>query len=109
MTLLLSCAMKFHKYPHDEQLCKMSMESSKILETNRKNSNYCTHLLVSHTTEDLVFEWLPDHEMPLVVDTGIELPQLELISNFTADCTSNYSTGTFTCLEVVFRFKRRLG
>lgn len=91
LTLLLSCAMKFHKYPHDEQLCKMSMES------------------ISHTTEDLVFEWLPENDMPLVVDEGIELPQLELISNFTADCTSNYSTGTFTCLEVVFRFKRRLG
>ncbi len=29
LTLLLSCAMKFNKYPHDEQLCKLSMESSK--------------------------------------------------------------------------------
>ena len=81
---------------------------------------------VSHTTEDLVFEWLPEEETPLVVDDGIELPQvtimvmvmmmviillpqLELIQNFTADCTTNYSTGSFTCLEVVFRFKRRLG
>jgi len=91
LTLLLSCAMKFHKYPHDEQLCKMSMES------------------LSHTTEDLVFQWLPEVDMPLVVDDGIELPQLELIKNFTDDCTSNYSTGTFTCLEVVFKFKRRLG
>merc|ERR1719412_1480106 len=91
LTLLLSCAMNFHKYPHDEQLCKMSMES------------------LSHTTEDLVFQWLPEVDMPLVVDDGIELPQLELIKNFTDDCTSNFSTGTFTCLEVVFKFKRRLG
>ena len=64
---------------------------------------------MSHTTEDLVFEWLPEIDTPLVVDEGIELPQLELIQNFTADCTTNYSTGSFTCLEVVFRFKRRLG
>ena len=64
---------------------------------------------VSHTTEDLVFEWLPEDDTPLVVDEGIELPQLELIQNFTSDCTTNYSTGSFTCLEVVFRFKRRLG
>ena len=77
-----------------------------------------------------MFEWLPEEETPLVVDDGIELPQvtimimmmvmvmvmviillpqLELIQNFTADCTTNYSTGSFTCLEVVFRFKRRLG
>ena len=64
---------------------------------------------VSHTTEDLVFQWLPEDATPLVVDEGIELPQLELIQNFTSDCTTNYSTGSFTCLEVVFRFKRRLG
>ena len=47
--------------------------------------------------------------MMLMVMVIILLPQLELIQNFTADCTTNYSTGSFTCLEVVFRFKRRLG
>ena len=48
---------------------------------------------VSHTTDDLVFIWLPEDKVPLAVDTGIELPQLELISNVTGDCTSVYSTG----------------
>ena len=69
--------------------------------------------------------------MPLDVDKGIELPQLELISTKNDDCTTEYSTGEngkanrnrttrddlsfllpsgkFTCLEVVFMFKRRLG
>jgi len=83
--------MKFNKYPHDEQICKLSMES------------------LSHTTDDLIFMWLAPEEVPLVVDEGIELPQLELIENYTADCTTNYSTGEFTCLEVVFRLRRRLG
>ena len=46
---------------------------------------------VSHTTDDLVFKW--DHTMPLDVDSGIELPQLELTNNFTGDCTTAYSTG----------------
>jgi len=91
LTLLLSCAMKFNKYPHDEQICKLSMES------------------LSHTTDDLIFKWLAPEDTPLVVDEGIELPQLELIANYTTDCTTNYSTGTFTCLEVVFRLRRRLG
>lgn len=31
--------------------------------------------------------------MPLDVDSGIELPQLELTNNFTGDCTTAYSTG----------------
>ena len=29
LTLLLSCAMHFENYPHDEQTCKLSMESCK--------------------------------------------------------------------------------
>ncbi|XP_023341297.1 glycine receptor subunit alpha-4 isoform X2 [Eurytemora carolleeae] len=89
LTLVLSCAMNFKNYPHDEQICNLKIES------------------ISHTTDDLVFEW--DPIMPLDVDSGIELPQLELTHNFTGDCTTAYSTGNFTCLEVVFMFKRRLG
>jgi len=30
LTLLLSCAMHFENYPHDEQICKLSMESRKL-------------------------------------------------------------------------------
>ncbi|EEB18654.1 glycine receptor alpha-2 chain precursor, putative [Pediculus humanus corporis] len=89
LTLTLSCAMNFLIYPHDTQECKLQMES------------------LSHTTEDLIFQWDPD--VPLVVDENIELPQLQLIRNYTADCTQVYSTGNFTCLEVVFVLKRRLG
>ena len=51
----------------------------------------CFLFPVSHTTDDLVFKW--DHTMPLDVDSGIELPQLELTNNFTGDCTTAYSTG----------------
>ncbi|XP_013196561.1 glycine receptor subunit alpha-2 [Amyelois transitella] len=89
LTLKLSCAMNFLIYPHDTQECKLQMES------------------LSHTTDDLIFQW--DPEVPLVVDENIELPQLELIQNRTADCTQVYSTGNFTCLEVIFKLKRRLG
>lgn len=64
-------------------------------------------LPVSHTTDDMIFQWDPD--VPLVVDEHIELPQLALVQNHTADCTQVYSTGNFTCLEVVFVLKRRLG
>nr|AOG14384.1 histamine receptor type 1 [Cancer borealis] len=89
LTLVLSCAMNFQVYPHDTQECHMKIES------------------LSHTTDDLVFIWEP--EVPLVVDKNIELPQLDLVKKFTGDCTQVYSTGNFTCLEIVFTFKRRLG
>lgn len=62
--------------------------------------------IVSHTTDDLVFQW--DPTTPLVVSDHIELPQVSLIDNKTSDCTQVYSTGNFTCLEVIFKLKRRL-
>ena len=46
---------------------------------------------VSHTTDDMMFEWDPD--VPLVVDENIELPQLQLVQNKTEDCSQVYSTG----------------
>lgn len=39
---------------------------------------------VSHTTDDMIFQW--DPSVPLVVDDNIELPQLALVQNHTADC-----------------------
>jgi len=56
---------------------------------------------VSHTTDDLVFVW--DEKVPLVVDPRIELPQLDLVSNVTGDCTQVYATGNllFYCRVTV--------
>ncbi|KAG8233243.1 hypothetical protein J437_LFUL013505 [Ladona fulva] len=89
LTLVLSCAMKFESYPHDTQICSMMIES------------------LSHTVHDLVFIW--NMTDPLVVNPDIELPQLDISKNYTADCTIEYSTGNFTCLAVVFNLTRRLG
>ena len=69
---------------------------------------FCVDCSVSHTTDDLIFEWYPEEEIPLVVEP-IQLPQLELTHNATEDCTAAYSTGNFTCLMVVFKFRRMLG
>ena len=57
------------------------------------------YIQVSHTTDDLIFIW--DPQMPLDVDKGIELPQLELISTKNDDCTTVYSTGN--CNNQVIR------
>lgn len=89
LTLLLSCAMKFESYPHDTQTCSMKIES------------------ISYTTDDLIFDW--ELESPLVVDEFIELPQHYLVDSSLGYCTQVYSTGNFTCIEVTFTLKRRLG
>ncbi|GFX15712.1 hypothetical protein TNCV_2131981 [Trichonephila clavipes] len=51
----------------------------------------CIYVRVSHTTDDLIFDW--DESVPLVVSEDIELPQLDLIQTEKKDCTQHYSTG----------------
>ena len=60
---------------------------------------------MSHTTDDLVFEWFPPEETPLVVES-IELPQLELIANYTGDKNKHhqdYNIRDRQLIEFVFQ------
>jgi hypothetical protein len=61
---------------------------------------------VSHTVHDLVFIW--NDTDPLVVNPDIELPQLDISNNYTADCTIEYSTGMSLCgyLKIPLRKKK---
>lgn len=70
-------------------------------------SFYISFFSVSHTTQDLIFLW--NMTDPLVVNPEIELPQLDISNNYTTDCTIEYSTGNFTCIQIVFNLRRRLG
>lgn len=107
--------MHFKNYPHDTQECNLEIESSKngsmvrlvlsvawmqkqIIRSN-PSIDFFSLFTVSHTTDDLIFIW--DPQMPLDVDKGIELPQLELMSTNSDDCTTVYSTGN---LNIVFFF-----
>lgn len=73
----------------------------------KKKKKKIDHFSVSHTTQDLVFIW--NMTDPLVVNPEIELPQLDISNNYTTDCTIEYSTGNFTCIQIVFNLRRRLG
>ncbi|OTF79914.1 hypothetical protein BLA29_014294, partial [Euroglyphus maynei] len=61
---------------------------------------------LSYTTKDLVFDW--EQSDPLVVEEHIELPQHDLINKDIDYCTTDYSSGTFACVQVVFTIKRRI-
>lgn len=58
---------------------------------------------VSHTTDDMIFQW--DPEVPLVVDENIELPQLQLVESRTADCSQVYSTGIYYIIQIQIRIQ----
>lgn len=60
-----------------------------------KGEIFILYIAVSHTTDEMVFQW--DPEVPIiVVEENIELPQLQLVENRIADCTQVYSTGMFS-------------
>ncbi|UYV74358.1 hypothetical protein LAZ67_11003208 [Cordylochernes scorpioides] len=100
--------MKFEAYPHDTQTCSMKIESLHVVQAMIIMVDQTVSVWpVSYTTDDLVFAWQEDH--PLEVDETIELPQHILIQYALGDCTQTYTTGNFTCIEVIFTLKRRLG
>jgi len=86
LTLSVRCPMDLTKYPHDHQVCKLQIQS------------------LSHTTEDLIFEW---EEPTYDNDTIATDPKIELTNSFTDECSKSSSRGNFTCLEVVLAFQRR--
>lgn len=93
--------MEFTIYPHDTQECKLQMESCEFI-TIDLSSFQLFLFSVSHTTDDMIFQW--DPEVPLVVGDDIELPQLALIKNYTADCTQvKFLRINFVGLPFIFR------
>lgn len=84
------------RYPHELSFSFAGMNV-------RFHKDKTTRSTVSHTTDEMIFQWDPD--VPLVVDENIELPQLQLVKNYTADCTQVYSTGE--CCRFVSRGEKK--
>ena len=72
LTLVLTCAMKFNKYPHDEQICKLSMESCKY---PPKKSSKFKHLSQNHPNSDIL------HICSLIKSQHGKLQVLTLLPN----------------------------
>ena len=104
--------MDLRKYPFDEQACKLEMETC-----NSHIINYSTGLVrtgitmyfppVSHTTDEVVYEW--DPLVPLDFEHEPNLPMHRLTKSETGDCTTEYSTGKFTCVSVTLHLERMPG
>ena len=83
-----SCPMRLQKYPMDTQYCSIYFES------------------FTYTTEKMYFAWLGS---PVDIDPSNELPQHTTVDIILYDCTQNYSSGNYSCLEIRFGIKRNIG
>ncbi|XP_064652535.1 glycine receptor subunit beta-like isoform X3 [Lineus longissimus] len=88
----LACSFRLHKYPHDTQECPMLLES------------------FGYTSETVVFKFLDDRNPVAFDDMALELPQFSLNGDpKLKDCSTNYSTGAYPCLQIKFILKRDIG
>ncbi|CAH1772521.1 unnamed protein product [Owenia fusiformis] len=88
LTVTLSCPMNLAKYPMDTQFCPIMIES------------------FGYTKSTLYFNWW---DTPVATEDHLEMPQFRLIKSHLIDCSQNYSTGAYPCLQINFELKRDLG
>ena len=65
------------------QVCRMQIES------------------FGYNTDDLLFFWDTSSNTSDTIDmgSGLELPQFRILGHRTADCTKNYTSGSYTCIK----------
>ncbi len=88
LSATLSCPMDLQSYPFDTQRCPIVFES------------------FGHTMDVLYFTWL---DSPVQVDPAVQLPQFTLRNNILFDCSQNYTTGAYPCLQASFVLERDVG
>ncbi|XP_077989577.1 glycine receptor subunit alpha-2-like [Glandiceps talaboti] len=90
ISVKVSCAMDFSRFPMDRQYCGMQLES------------------YGYTTDELIFLWKSG--IPLQLPEHIKRMQQYYVSDTTLTrCDKLYYTGNFSCVEVNFTFVRLLG
>ncbi|XP_077990388.1 glycine receptor subunit alpha-2-like [Glandiceps talaboti] len=89
-SLKLACYMSLARFPMDGQTCELNMES------------------YGYTIKDLIFEW-SNVTNPIQKEAELKLPQFNIMDMTTHNCTKDYSTGNFTCIQAKFHLKREVG
>ncbi|XP_064616930.1 glycine receptor subunit alpha-2-like [Liolophura sinensis] len=88
-TIRLACPMNLTRFPLDNQVCSLKIES------------------LSHVIDEMKLVWFERDAIETAPD--IVLPQFELYGHNIVNCTSSYISGDFTCLEAKFYLVRRFG
>ena len=83
-----ACPMKLERYPMDTQFCLVIFES------------------YGYTMDTMYLSLL---DTPLDIDRGIILPHFTIVGKTVEDCSQNYTSGSYPCLEVQFALKRDFG
>ncbi|XP_074640095.1 glycine receptor subunit alpha-2-like [Tubulanus polymorphus] len=88
LTVTLSCAMRLQKFPFDTQTCPVLIES------------------FGHTMDTYQMVWM---DKPVSKDESLQFPQFSLVRIDHLDCSQNYTTGAYPCLQINFQLRRDYG
>lgn len=88
ITATLSCPMKLHKYPLDQQVCPMMFES------------------FGYTSDVMQLSWLDD---PVEMSSDLHIAQFDYLGQNLINCSNNYTGGSFPCLQIDFVLRRDIG
>jgi cation transporter family protein len=84
----LSCPMDLKKFPMDTQTCPMAFES------------------FGYTMDTMYFGQLT---APVDISDDLQMPQFSLVEHKIKDCSMNYTSGAYPCLEIRFVLRRDIG
>ncbi|XP_067683377.1 glycine receptor subunit alpha-2-like [Haliotis asinina] len=90
LSVTMQCRMDLGKFPLDEQVCSIKMES------------------YGYTTDDVYFTWSSERKSTSVMPNAY-IPDFTLTNVTAHDCTAKYETGSFTCIEAKLDLKREIG
>ncbi|PIO69081.1 Cation transporter family protein [Teladorsagia circumcincta] len=88
LSLTLSCPMYLHKYPMDEQKCRLLLAS------------------YAFTTDDIIYRWEEQNPIQYHAQLNTSLPNFSLAPAEVDDCTSSTTTGEYSCIQTMFTMKR---
>ncbi|XP_076467592.1 glycine receptor subunit alpha-4-like [Babylonia areolata] len=90
LTVTFQCLMNLRKFPLDDQICYIRMES------------------YGHTTDGMYFAWSSSRKSMDILENA-HIPDFKLTAITAHDCTATYATGTFPCLEARLKLQRQIG
>ena len=88
MSVTLSCPMQFQRFPFDKQKCIITFES------------------FTHTMDTIVLKFLPQ---AIEFNNQLTISGYSVVNTTTYDCSTNYTTGAYPCLEIGIIFERHFG
>lgn len=88
ITLTLDCPMVLTNFPFDTQKCSIDFAP------------------FAYTTSDIVYSWKNIHPIQIKDRLFHSFQNFIFSTSFPGKCTSVTNTGTYSCLEAIFVFKR---